>query len=97
MYWSWNGGEYHWASNNCFGEIPATKSIAFPLVSFSGPREGRGAEALEKEGQISGGGGAGGGWDSVFENTNQAKFEASRLDSSYSSMQPQSLLLNGLN
>jgi hypothetical protein len=38
-----------------------------------GPREGRGAEALEKGGQISGGGGAGGGWDSVFENDQSAK------------------------
>jgi len=38
-----------------------------------GPREGRGAEALEKEGQISGGGGAGGGWDSVFENDQSGK------------------------
>lgn len=38
-----------------------------------GPREGRGAEALEKGGQISGGGGAGGGWDSIFENDQSAK------------------------
>ena len=38
-----------------------------------GPREGRGAEALEKGGQISGSGGAGGGWDSVFENDQSAK------------------------
>jgi len=38
-----------------------------------GPREGRGAEALEKEGQISGGGGAGGGWDSIFENDQSGK------------------------
>lgn len=38
-----------------------------------GPREGRGAEALEKEGQISGSGGAGGGWDSIFENDQSAK------------------------
>jgi hypothetical protein len=38
-----------------------------------GPREGRGAEALEKEGQISGGGGAGGGWDSIYENDQSAK------------------------
>jgi len=38
-----------------------------------GPREGRGAEALEKGGQISGGGGAGGGWDSLFENDQSAK------------------------
>ena len=38
-----------------------------------GPREGRGLEALEKGGQISGGGGAGGGWDSIFENDQSAK------------------------
>lgn len=38
-----------------------------------GPREGRGKAALEKGGQISGGGGAGGGWDSVFENDQSAK------------------------
>lgn len=38
-----------------------------------GPREGRGAEALEKEGQISGSGGAGGGWDSIFENDQSSK------------------------
>ena len=38
-----------------------------------GPREGRGTEALEKGGQISGGGGAGGGWDSVFENDQSSK------------------------
>lgn len=38
-----------------------------------GPREGRGAEALEKGGQISGGGGAGGGWDSIYENDQSAK------------------------
>lgn len=38
-----------------------------------GPRTGRGAEALEKEGQISGGGGAGGGWDSIFENDQSGK------------------------
>lgn len=38
-----------------------------------GPREGRGSEALEKGGQISGGGGAGGGWDSIFENDQSAK------------------------
>lgn len=38
-----------------------------------GPREGRGAEALEKGGQISGGGGAGGGWDSIFENEQSSK------------------------
>jgi hypothetical protein len=38
-----------------------------------GPREGRGAEAIEKGGQISGGGGAGGGWDSLFENDQSAK------------------------
>ena len=38
-----------------------------------GPREGRGAEALEKGGQISGGGGAGGGWDSIYENDQSRK------------------------
>jgi protochlorophyllide reductase len=38
-----------------------------------GPREGRGMEAVEKGGQISGGGGAGGGWDSIFENDQSAK------------------------
>jgi hypothetical protein len=38
-----------------------------------GPREGRGIEALEKGGQISGGGGAGGGWDSIYENDQSAK------------------------
>ena len=38
-----------------------------------GPREGRGTAALEKGGQISGGGGAGGGWDSIFENDQSAK------------------------
>jgi len=38
-----------------------------------GPREGRGAEALEKGGQIMGAGGAGGGWDSIFENDQSNK------------------------
>lgn len=38
-----------------------------------GPREDRGLQALEKEGAISGGGGAGGGWDSIFENDQSAK------------------------
>mmetsp|Transcript_1085 Transcript_1085/g.2787 ORF Transcript_1085/g.2787 Transcript_1085/m.2787 type:complete len:577 (-) Transcript_1085:193-1923(-) len=38
-----------------------------------GPREGRGSEALEKGGQISGSGGAGGGWDSIFENDQSSK------------------------
>ena len=33
-----------------------------------GPREGRGLEALEKGGQVVGAGGAGGGWDSIYEN-----------------------------
>ena len=50
--------------------------LFFPIVYWSwngGPREGRGAEALEKGGQISGGGGAGGGWDSIFENDQSAK------------------------
>mmetsp|Transcript_16867 Transcript_16867/g.24704 ORF Transcript_16867/g.24704 Transcript_16867/m.24704 type:complete len:568 (+) Transcript_16867:156-1859(+) len=40
-----------------------------------GPREGRGAEALEKGGQISGSGGAGGGWDSIYENDQSAKVQ----------------------
>ena len=38
-----------------------------------GPREGRGTEALEKDGQILGGGGAGGGWDSIYENDQSDK------------------------
>eukprot|EP00588_Corethron_pennatum_P023866 CAMPEP_0194322698 /NCGR_PEP_ID=MMETSP0171-20130528/22218_1 /TAXON_ID=218684 /ORGANISM="Corethron pennatum, Strain L29A3" /LENGTH=580 /DNA_ID=CAMNT_0039081053 /DNA_START=14 /DNA_END=1759 /DNA_ORIENTATION=- len=38
-----------------------------------GPREDRGLEAIEKGGQISGGGGAGGGWDSIYENDTSAK------------------------
>ncbi|GMH54826.1 hypothetical protein TrLO_g13671 [Triparma laevis f. longispina] len=38
-----------------------------------GPREGRGAEALEKGGQIIGAGGSGGGWDSIFENEQSDK------------------------
>lgn len=38
-----------------------------------GPRENRGKEALEKGGQISGGGGAGGGWDSIYENEQSGK------------------------
>lgn len=38
-----------------------------------GPREGRGAEALEKDGQISGSGGAGGGWNSIFVNEQSGK------------------------
>jgi protochlorophyllide reductase len=38
-----------------------------------GPREGRGKAALEMGGQISGGGGAGGGWDSIYENDQSAK------------------------
>merc|ERR1719191_1165311 len=38
-----------------------------------GPREGRGEEALEKDGQINGGGGAGGGWDSIYENDQSDK------------------------
>jgi hypothetical protein len=38
-----------------------------------GPREGRGAEAIEKGGQIMGAGGAGGGWDSIFENDQSDK------------------------
>mmetsp|Transcript_13619 Transcript_13619/g.15578 ORF Transcript_13619/g.15578 Transcript_13619/m.15578 type:complete len:731 (+) Transcript_13619:112-2304(+) len=38
-----------------------------------GPREGRGLEAMEKGGQIVGAGGAGGGWDSIFENDQSDK------------------------
>jgi len=38
-----------------------------------GPREGRGAEAIEKGGQIMGAGGSGGGWDSIFENDQSDK------------------------
>jgi len=38
-----------------------------------GPREDRGLQALEKGGQISGGGGAGGGWDSIYENDQSSK------------------------
>ena len=38
-----------------------------------GPREGRGEEALEQDGQILGGGGAGGGWDSIYENDQSDK------------------------
>mmetsp|Transcript_128497 Transcript_128497/g.399838 ORF Transcript_128497/g.399838 Transcript_128497/m.399838 type:complete len:644 (-) Transcript_128497:339-2270(-) len=38
-----------------------------------GPREGRGVEAMEKGGQIVGAGGAGGGWDSIFENDQSDK------------------------
>mmetsp|Transcript_33219 Transcript_33219/g.65482 ORF Transcript_33219/g.65482 Transcript_33219/m.65482 type:complete len:713 (+) Transcript_33219:41-2179(+) len=38
-----------------------------------GPREGRGLETLEKGGQIEGSGGAGGGWDSIFENDQSDK------------------------
>lgn len=38
-----------------------------------GPREGRGEEALEKDGAIMGGGGAGGGWDSIYENDQSDK------------------------
>lgn len=38
-----------------------------------GPREGRGEAALEKDGQILGGGGAGGGWDSIYENDQSDK------------------------
>ena len=37
-----------------------------------GPREGR-DDALETDGQISGGGGAGGGWDSIYENDQSDK------------------------
>lgn len=56
--------------------ISSSFYISLPLVYWSwngGPREGRGMEALEKRGQISGGGGAGGGWDSIYENDQSAK------------------------
>lgn len=33
-----------------------------------GPRQGRGADAIKNDGQIVGAGGAGGDWDSIFEN-----------------------------
>merc|ERR1719440_723110 len=38
-----------------------------------GAREGRGVEALEKGGQVIGAGGAGGGWDSIYENDQSDK------------------------
>eukprot|EP00438_Fugacium_kawagutii_P024720 Skav235560 [mRNA] locus=scaffold3067:354397:356823:- [translate_table: standard] len=38
-----------------------------------GPREGRGLEAMEKGGQITGAGGAGGGWESIYENDQSDK------------------------
>jgi protochlorophyllide reductase len=38
-----------------------------------GPRQGRGAEALEQDGNIIGAGGAGGDWDSIFENEQSDK------------------------
>ncbi|CAK9050676.1 Protochlorophyllide reductase A [Durusdinium trenchii] len=38
-----------------------------------GPREGRGLEAMEKGGQIVGAGGAGGGWESIYENDQSDK------------------------
>jgi len=38
-----------------------------------GPREGRGAETMEKGGQIVGAGGAGGGWESIYENDQSDK------------------------
>jgi len=41
-----------------------------------GPREGRGDEALEKGGQITGAGGGGGGWDSIYENDQSDKARA---------------------
>ncbi len=40
------------------------------------PREGRGDEALEKGGQITGAGGGGGGWDSIYENDQSDKARA---------------------
>lgn len=38
-----------------------------------GPREGRGLDTLERDGQIVGSGGAGGGWDSIYENDQSDK------------------------
>lgn len=38
-----------------------------------GPREGRDAGALKKDGQILGGGGADGDWDSIYENDHSDK------------------------
>ena len=38
-----------------------------------GPREGRGEAALENDGAILGGGGSGGGWDSIYENDQSDK------------------------
>lgn len=38
-----------------------------------GPREGRGADALKNDGNIVGAGGAGGGWDDIFENDQSDK------------------------
>jgi len=38
-----------------------------------GAREGRGLEAMEKGGQITGAGGAGGGWESIYENDQSDK------------------------
>ncbi len=78
-----SGGK-HFHSNHiiqmlhlCFYLVFLNMSFAHtPAVYWSwngGPRENRGLEALEKGGQISGGGGAGGGWDSIFENDQSAK------------------------
>lgn len=38
-----------------------------------GPREGRGMDALKNKGKIVGAGGAGGGWDSIYENDQSDK------------------------
>lgn len=38
-----------------------------------GPREGRGMEAIKNGGNIVGAGGAGGGWDSIYENDQSDK------------------------
>eukprot|EP00981_Chlorochromonas_danica_P003884 scaffold735_cov159-Ochromonas_danica.AAC.16 len=38
-----------------------------------GPRENRGLESLDRGGQINGGGGSGGGWDSIYENDQSDK------------------------
>lgn len=57
-----------------------------------GPREGRGAEAIEKGGQISGGGGAGGGWDSIFENDQSNK--VLNIDTGFKLFQSSSKITN---
>lgn len=56
--------------------LTVSHMFIFYIVYWSwngGPREGRGMVALEQDGQISGGGGAGGGWDSIYENDQSGK------------------------